>query len=279
MIAEEVIPGIKRLTSESDPPLGWQKPFFYLLGSKKLVLIDTGYRETNIIEKIHQILFHSSAELKTLILTHGHIDHAGACREIKENFHPQIIAHKREIEILKRRNLDTFIDQWIDDGFQIETELGEIELINTPGHSPGHISLYLSKEKILFTGDLIVGEGTSFVGPPDGDMIDYMNSLRTVANLKVRLMLPGHGSVIKEPEKHLKALIEHRELREYQILKILAEHPMNVSELTRKIYVGLIHPGLYQAAEITILGHLNKLEKENKVICELKENQRIFHLL
>lgn len=279
MIPEEVIPGIKRLTSESEPPLGWQKPFFYLLGSENLLLIDTGYREPEILQKIHHILSHSSAELKTLILTHGHIDHAGACKEIKENFHPQIIAHRSEKEILKRRNLDSLIDQWIDGGSQIQTELGEIEIINTPGHSPGHICLYLKKEEILFTGDLIVGDGTSFVGPPDGNMIDYMNSLRVIANLKVRLMLPGHGPVIKKPEKYLKELIEHRELREYQILKMLSENPMTASELARKIYTGLIHPGLRQAAEITVLGHLSKLEKENKVACELKGDQRIFRLL
>jgi len=268
MRPEEVIPGLLRLSSESPPLPGWQKPFFYLLGKENLVLIDAGYQEGNTISKISRVLAPASGRLKTLILTHGHTDHSGAVKEIKENFHPKVIAHQLEKGIFQRRNLESAVDQWINGDYELESELGRLRIINTPGHSPGHICLYLETEGILFSGDLIVGEGTSFVGPPDGDMSEYLASLQAVQKLRTRMILPGHGPVITQPEKHLQDLIEHRALREYQILKILSEGPGTAQELAQKIYSGLIHPGLYPVAEITVLGHLSKLLKEGKVCQE-----------
>ncbi len=279
MKIEEVIPGLARLSSESPPLPGWQTPFFYLIGNQNLVLIDAGYREDHTVEKISRVIAHSSRKLKTLVLTHGHIDHSGAIPDLKENFQPKVMAHKLERPVLARRNLEAMVDEWIEGEPRLESELGELLVIATPGHSPGHISLYLEKEAILFTGDLIVGEGTSFVGPPDGDMSEYLASLKKVRELEVRLMLPGHGPVIRDPARHLKDLIAHRELREYQILKILGDGPETSGELAGKIYAGLIHPGLYRAAEITVLGHLSKLEREGKVAAISSGNEKQYRLL
>lgn len=279
MKREEVCAGLWRLSNETPPPPGWQKPFFYLLGFKNLVLIDAGYKESNTIEKIKEVIISSSCRLKAVLLTHGHTDHAGAIQELKNNFHPKIIAHSQEFAILKRRDLHTAVDQWLDGDFELDTELGTLRAVFTPGHSPGHICFWLKKERLLFTGDLVVGEGTSFVGPPDGDMSNYMNSLEKVQTFNPKLILPGHGPLVNAPQKHLKELIEHRLLREYQILKILSQSSCTIKELVKQIYMGLIHPALYPVAEITVLGHLNKLEKEGKVFQELSGEEKRYRLL
>ncbi len=278
MKREEVISGLLRLSSESPPPPGWQKPYFYLLGSQNLVLLDAGYREQNTVDKIQRVLEHTSRRLKTLVLTHGHMDHAGPIEELSKNFSPLIMASEAERPVLERRNLARFIDQWFKDDVRIESELGELEIISTPGHSPGHVCAYLPAHEILFTGDLVVGEGTSFVGPPDGDMAAYMQSLERIKKLKTRLMLPGHGPAVNDPAKHLGELIKHRELREYQVLQILSQGPGTPHELAQKIYTGLIHPNLYRVAEITVLGHLSKLEQEAKVRSVLDGDSKKYFL-
>jgi len=279
MKQELVIPGLVRLSSESPPPPGWQTPYFYMIGSENYVMVDAGYKEAKTFEKLREILGYSSRKLVALILTHGHTDHAGEIKEIKDAFYPQVIAHRLELPILKRRNLESVIDRWIDGDFEIETELGKLKAVFTPGHSPGHLSFYLENKGILFSGDLVVGEGTSFVGPPDGDMMDYMESLKRVQALKSHLILPGHGPLVRDTEKHLKDLIEHRELREYQILRILSRGKLTTKELVREIYAGLIHPALLTVAEITVLGHLNKLEKEGKVIKSSMGTETVYSLV
>jgi len=280
MIASEAVaPGIFRLTSHQPPPAGWPRPFFYLVGDRELVLIDTGYPDRESVADLKAFLSRHSGTLQRVVLTHGHIDHAGDLKEIKSHFHPKVAAHKLEKEILRRSGADIEIDEWVSDGDNITSELGPLVVRHTPGHCPGHLCLELSREHILFTGDLIVGEGTSFVGPPDGDMAQYMNSLERMKQVHARIMLPGHGAVINDPERHLANLIEHRLLREVQVLKLLqASGPSTPAQLAAKIYRGLIHPGLYKVAEITVLGHLNKLEKEGKVAPEMEANGKHWRL-
>jgi glyoxylase-like metal-dependent hydrolase (beta-lactamase superfamily II) len=276
---EEAVPGIERLTCESPPPPGWQRPFFYLVGVKDMVMIDTGYPDKTTIDKIRFYLARYSGRIEKLFITHGHLDHAGELEEIKMNFPPCILAHENEKELMAKRGMDKQVDGWIKGEPEIEGEPGPIKVISTPGHSPGSICLYFERDKVLFTGDLVVGDGTSFVGPPDGNMEQYMASLEKIKHLETRVMLPGHGPVVKNPSKHLAFLIEHRLLREVQILKILQQGPSTAHELARKIYVGLIHPGLYIAAEITVIGHLQKLLKEGKVASDQANGERKYRLL
>ena len=276
---EQAAPGVFRLTCETPPAAGWPRPFFYLLGRKNLVLIDTGYREDQTVAKLQSVLAGNSGRIDKLIITHGHIDHAGAMAEVKAHFAPRILAHELEKDLLNARGMARAIDEWIRDEPVIESEAGPLKVLSTPGHSPGHICLFLENKRALFTGDLVVGDGTSFVGPPDGDMGRYMQSLEKIKQLHAAIMFPGHGPVIRNPEPHLASLVEHRLLREVQILLLLKQGPATTHELEARIYTGLIHPGLYRAAEVTVAGHLAKLEEEGKVASEIIGGEKKYRLL
>jgi len=276
---EQPAPGILRLTCETPPPPGWPRPFFYLLGREKLLLIDTGYREEQTVSRLQSLLMRNSARLEKLVITHGHVDHAGAMAEIKDRFAPRTFAHEMEKDLLEARGLALAVDEWLTGEPVIESEAGPLKVLSTPGHSPGHICLWLEQQHALFTGDLVVGEGTSFVGPPDGDMSSYMRSLQKIKQLEAELIFPGHGPVIREPKRHLASLVEHRLLRETQILLLLKQGPATSRELETRIYAGLIHPGLYGVAEMTVMGHLVKLEKEGKVVSETVGGEKKYRLL
>ena len=279
MILQQILNGIYLLKSELPPPPGWQTTNLYLLGSKKLILIDTGYQDPGLVKFLKNFLNKNSARLEKIFLTHGHLDHTSNLEEIKSELEPEVIAHIKAKPPLERRGRAEQIDQWIEEEKSLESEVGKIQILHTPGHSPGHISLYLKSSQILFTGDLVVGEGTSLVGPPEGDMKQYLESLERIKKLELKMILPGHGPIITEPYQHLKNLIEHRHLREVQILKLLQQAPSTAQELVERIYVGMIHPALHQAAKITVLGHLAKLEKEGKIKPEAGEGELRYQLL
>ncbi len=279
MILQQILEGIYLLKSELTPPPGWQTTNLYLLGFKNLVLIDTGYQDPGLVKFLKDFLEQNSARLEKILLTHGHLDHTSNLKQIKSELEPEIIAHIKAKPPLEQRGRAEQIDQWIEEEKSLESELGKIQILHTPGHSPGHISLYLESLGVLFTGDLVVGEGTSLVGPPEGDMQEYLNSLERVKKLELKIILPGHGPIITEPYQHLNNLIEHRQLREVQILKLLQQAPLTAQELVEKIYVGMIHPALHRAAKITVLGHLSKLEQEGKVKAEPGEKEPNYQLL
>ncbi len=279
MIFREIKSGIVELKSSKKAPTGWQVTNLYLIGIKEKILIDTGYPDNELVYELKNLSEKENFKLKKIILTHGHIDHSSNLKELKDAFSSEIIAFEKEKPIFERRKRHTLIDRWINEEINIKTELGDLEIIHTPGHTPGHICLYLKKQKILFSGDLIVGEGTCVVGPPDGDMRDYFASLERIKNIAPALILPGHGPQINNPLAHLDQLIAHRKLREIQILKLLEKAPSTAQELMEKIYIGFIHPALYQVAKVTVLGHLKKLEDEGKIRGQKEGEEKRYELL
>ena len=115
-------------------------------------------------EKINEMLDILGIKLKYIYLTHCHADHTGALEELKQKTNAKILIHRVESENLRKPEINlttilgmnnTNIDSRVDDGDTIH--IGEIELkvIHTPGHTNGGSSLYIEKEKLVFTGDTL----------------------------------------------------------------------------------------------------------------------------
>mgnify|MGYP002716851891 FL=1 len=105
---------------------------------------------------------------------------------------------------------------------------------HTPGHTTDHISVVLKEENALFSGDCILGEGTTVFE----DLSDYMTSLNVILNLNPSVIYPGHGPEIMEPISKIKYYIEHRMQREKQIIDFLRSKNMKVTseEIVKNIY-------------------------------------------
>jgi glyoxylase-like metal-dependent hydrolase (beta-lactamase superfamily II) len=139
-----------------------------------------------------------------------------------------------------------------------------LNVIHTPGHSPGHVCFYLREEKALFTGDHVVGAGTTAIGPPKGDMALYIDSLRKLLKYDTELLCPGHGPVVRVPARKIQELIDHRLDREEQVLGLLRDGKETVEELVKEIYPELPER-LINAAKGQAKAHLVKLENEGRV--------------
>jgi glyoxylase-like metal-dependent hydrolase (beta-lactamase superfamily II) len=140
-----------------------------------------------------------------------------------------------------------------------------IRVVHTPGHTADHLSYYLEAEDSLFTGDAVLGRGTSIVDPPDGDMSAYVHSLHAMRNLGPRTIYPGHGPVVFDAVAKLNEYIAHRARRESQVLAALAGGATTAEEMVPRIYAGEgLHASMFPVAARSLLAHLLKLEKEGK---------------
>lgn len=106
----------------------------------------------------------------------------------------------------------------------------ELRVIETPGHSWGHICLYEPRLKVLFSGDHVLGDITPNIQhwSAEGDSLgDYVNSLDKVAGLEFSRVLPGHRSLIEDGKARIAELKAHHVSRLNEVLEILARRPMN----------------------------------------------------
>ncbi|MBI4642115.1 MAG: MBL fold metallo-hydrolase, partial [Candidatus Tectomicrobia bacterium] len=149
-----------------------------------------------------------------------------------------------------------------------------------PGHTPGHIALFMEAEKILFPGDNVVGTGTTAIPPaPQGDMFDYVNSLRKLLALESRLICSGHGPIIENTREKIEFLLNHRQGRENQIIDALRGGKETSYDIMLSIYEKEIEPRLYRAAEGQVISHLIKLEKEGRVKASEREGKKYYSVI
>ena len=107
------------------------------------------------------------------------------------------------------------------DGQRLEGDGWALTALHTPGHAPDHLCFALEGTKILFSGDHVMGWSTSVVGPPEGNMGDFIRSLQRLTERSDELYFPGHGGQVEEPQRLVKAYLLHRRMREQSILECI----------------------------------------------------------
>jgi len=143
-----------------------------------------------------------------------------------------------------------------------------LRTIATPGHSADHVCFLLGK--VLFSGDLILGEGSTIVPPDGGSLIAYLDSLQRMAALDLDLICPGHGPLIEDPAAKIAEYIEHRMMRERRLLDQFEQGERSRAVLLRKVWDDVPDQLLPAAAEV-MKAHLQKLEAEGSLPADLTE--------
>jgi glyoxylase-like metal-dependent hydrolase (beta-lactamase superfamily II) len=157
-------------------------------------------------------------------------------------------------------------DRLLADGEELAGAGWRLTALHTPGHMGNHLSFEM--EGLLFTGDLALADITTVISPPDGDLVQFLDSCRRLAARGPRRLLPGHGPAAADGRARLMALVAHREARSEEILATLSAHgPATALELAERIYAGL-GPGLLPAAARTVLAHLIALAETGAVASE-----------
>jgi glyoxylase-like metal-dependent hydrolase (beta-lactamase superfamily II) len=150
------------------------------------------------------------------------------------------------------------------DGDRIEADGATLIAIHTPGHASDHLCFHLPEEQALFTGDLILSGSTTVIPEDDGDLGQYMDSLRRVQALGVRRIYSAHGPVIDDAAARIEEYIDHRMMRERQILDVLAGGVATVPAMVKIIYAE-VPEKLHAMAGQSVHSHLKKLRREGRV--------------
>ena len=150
------------------------------------------------------------------------------------------------------------------DGATLQLGDSTLKFVHTPGHTMGSLCVYLQEDKVLFTGDNILGLGTTVISPDEGDMASYIKSLHKMLNYDIEKICPGHGPEIDTPNEKIHELIEHRHQREIQMLELITSGKDSMDDIFNAIYKD-IHPGLHNTARRQIQAHINKLVEEKRI--------------
>jgi len=156
----------------------------------------------------------------------------------------------------------------IQDGQLIEGDGWTVECVYTPGHTSNHMCFALKEEKALFTGDHVMGWSTSVIGPPDGDMTAYMESLEKLQQRDDQVYWPTHGTAIREVQPFVQAFIDHRLEREQQILACLNDGLTRIPDMVPVMYT-TTDPRMFPAAERSVLSAMIRLIDQGVVTTSL----------
>ena len=232
----------------------------YLVGRRYPILIDTGAGEAEYPALFEQYLRQRGWQRpERIILTHRHRDHLGGVVQLRELF-PNVPVAKM---IYRDSGLPEDVDM-LRDGDTVEGDGVTLLPVHTPGHASDHLCFYLKEERALFSGDLILNGSTTVIPDEDGDLAQYMDSLRRLQSLDIRRIYPAHGPVIEDGPAKIQEFIDHRLLRERQILEVLGGGPRAIPEIVKVVYAE-VSTALHRMAAMSVHSHLRKLAAEGRV--------------
>ncbi|MBY0589392.1 MBL fold metallo-hydrolase, partial [bacterium] len=262
-------PGIMAvpLVTPTLPPA--RETISYLLGKERVAIVDVGSPFESEINRLIVFLETMQRDFgKTLVeiwLTHHHPDHVWGVARIQERFGIPIRAHEKTAARLQAMGL--VVDNMIQDGQQLApggTDTETFLALHTPGHADGHLVFVHEKSRTVVAGDLVAGIGTIMIDPDEGDMGDYIDSLRRVLSLNPKTLLPSHGPVIENACSRLNELIEHRLRREDLLEKLWHAGTRSVDSLVMQAYTD-VSPKLHAFAARQAQAHLIKLRREGRI--------------
>jgi glyoxylase-like metal-dependent hydrolase (beta-lactamase superfamily II) len=221
----------------------------WIVGADPSVVIDPGPDDAGHLEAVRN----EAGGVGAILLTHRHPDHAPGAAALGRATGAAVHAWRPEPG---------------ESGLRAGQEFAAgggltIVAVHTPGHTPDHVVFFVPALRALFTGDAVLGRGTSVIDPPEGDLAAYLRSLDDMAALGPTTIYPGHGPAVWAAAEKLAEYRAHREERERQVVEALAEGPRTAEEIVRTVYAA--YPAeLHELAARSVLAHLLKLEREGR---------------
>jgi glyoxylase-like metal-dependent hydrolase (beta-lactamase superfamily II) len=235
---------ILRIVAPNPGPMTLEGTNTYLYGSGPCAVIDPGPEDGHHLDAV-RAAGDDRGGIGLILLTHSHGDHADGAERLaaaaasdRPGAPPVVLPS---------------------DG---EEHVG-LRAVATPGHAPDHVCL-MTGDGVCFSGDLVLGEGSTFVPPDGGSLTAYMDSLRRMQEEEIELICPGHGPWIADPAAKLAEYVEHREMRERRLLAALERGERSRAALLAEAWDD-VPAELRPAAAMVMEAHLQKLAAEGRL--------------
>ncbi len=270
------------------------------------LLIDSGIATQECFEALESSLASMGIawrDIRTLCLTHLHPDHIGLSWKILELAGAKLIMHRAEADYLSlvaresrapffnqamlaagvpedmqkrmdhalrdvRRHFREHKPDWLVEGGEgIPVRGGSLQVVWTPGHSPGHVCLYSPEHRYLISGDHILQYITPNIGwHPNQDMLAaYLDSLDQLNPFDIDVVLPSHGAAFRGHRQRIRETTEHHDFRCGQISGFIAESPLTAYGLVEKMWSRRLSPFHQHFAVFEVLAHLEYMQRRGRV--------------
>lgn len=237
---------VLRVRAENPGPLTLSGTNTWIVDRDPAFVIDPGPALKQHIERVLAAVDERGG-LGGIALTHDHSDHVESVNALRE-LRPAPVAAAR--------------GEGIDVALAEGVRFGPLTAVPTPGHAPDHFALVA--DRVCFTGDAVLGEGSAFIAPYEGALNAYLNGLVHLCTLDLDVLCPGHGPAIWEPVAKLQEVIGHRYDREHRLLIALAEGARSVEDLLDRAWWD-VPAEMRPAAALSLAAHLDKLDEEGSL--------------
>jgi len=234
---------ILRVVAPNPGPMTLEGTNTYLYGAGPCAVIDPGPDDAGHLEAVVAAA-EERGGVGTILLTHSHGDHADGAEGLAA---------------LAERG-GTRPPVLLPAGGE---EQAGLRVLATPGHATDHVCL-LTADRVCFSGDLVLGEGSTFVPPDGGSLAAYMDSLRLLQAEPLELICAGHGPWVSDPAAKLAEYVKHREMRERRLLAALDRGERSREALLAEVWDD-VPAGVRPAAALVMESHLQKLEAEGRL--------------
>lgn len=274
-VATDVAPNVRRIVANNPGPFTFKGTNTYIVGRGEVAIIDPGPSDSDHLDAIRTAL--RGERISHILITHTHRDHTDAIAPLNAFADAPVLAYGETGKARGARTTSPSGKAFVDLGFTPDTELRhgdsvkgadwQLDVIHTPGHAPDHLCFGLAGQRLVFTGDHVMGWNTTVVAPPEGHMGDYLESLEKLLDRSDKVFFPGHGGRIETPQRAVRAYLMHRKMRESAIYGCLENGDRFIPQIVARIYSDL-DPKLESAAALSVLAHLERLVDRGRVQCE-----------
>lgn len=261
--AVRLSPHVLRVTADNRGVMTGPGTNTYLVGGgprNEWAVIDPGPSDS---AHIDAIIAAAPGAIRWILTTHTHVDHSPGAAELHRRTGAPVIGRIADFPNNQDASFAPAHQPQHDERLQLDEGI-VVRAVHTPGHASNHICWLLESEKILFTGDHVMGTSTVVIGPPDGDMSAYLDSLRALLKIDLDWFAPGHGFLMARPHKVVEGLIAHRLRREDKVVQALTELGSSpIDTLLARVYDD-VGSGLHPVACRSLTAHLLKLQRDGR---------------
>jgi glyoxylase-like metal-dependent hydrolase (beta-lactamase superfamily II) len=275
---DHIADGIRRVIAENPSKFTYRGTGTYLIGRGDVVVVDPGPVLDSHRDALATAL--TGERVRGILITHCHSDHSPLAAWLREETGAPTYAYGPHgpvddeddegeiddgVKIEETIDVDFVPDVAVADGEVIDLGPGlTVTAVYTPGHTSNHTCYALAEPSVLFTGDHVMGWSTTVVSPPDGDMADYIESLRKVAGRRDAMLVPTHGSPRRDGPEYVAALVDHRLERERQVVDAVRRGVDTIPAIVTELYAE-VRAELHKPAGRSVLAHLVKLVGDGEV--------------